>query len=76
MRGAIFAILAGTALAFGSTAANAAMVISTSAGTNPYTGPTPTYNFDPGSRPGGITTGNYQNTTNSSLFAQPRVWMM
>lgn len=71
MRGAVLGILASAAIAFGSTAANAALSISVTPGTPVYSGPAPTYNFDPGSRPGGATTGNYQNTSLTDTYAQP-----
>lgn len=70
MRGAIVGILGG-AFALMSTAANAALTITVTPGTNPYSGPTPTYTFEPGSRPGGATTGNYQNTSVLDTYAQP-----
>jgi hypothetical protein len=78
MRKLIYGLFAASALAFAS-AANAASCVgdcsfTVSPGTNPYAGPAPTYTFDPGSRPGGTTTGNFVTGTNDGpppLYAQP-----
>src|SRR5206468_7605658 len=60
------------AAAFGfASSANASIsIFSNTPGTNPYTGPTPTYTFDPGSQPtvsgGSFVTGSVPNS-----FTQP-----
>ena len=51
-------------------AANAAVTLSVQAGGPVYTGPTPTYTFDPGSRPV-ATNGGFVNTTVGGQYAQP-----
>ena len=66
----VFGFIAASALAVGS-AANAGVTLSGNVpGTNPYSGSTPSYTFEPGSRPvasgGGFVTG-----TNGDLYAQP-----
>jgi hypothetical protein len=70
MHKVVFGIVAATALAAGS-AANAGITLSGNApGTVPYSGPMPTYTFDPGSRPL-ITGGAFVTGTNGILYAQP-----
>jgi hypothetical protein len=75
MRKIIFGLVGASALAFAS-AANATPCTGdcsfvTTPGVSPYAGPAPTYTFDPGSRPGGATTGNFVTGTNGVNYAQP-----
>lgn len=60
------------AAAFGlSSGANAAITLTGNVpGVAPYAGPTPTYTFDPGSRPT-VTGGGFVTGTNGILYAQP-----
>lgn len=75
MRKLVFTLIGASALAFAS-AANAAScgtgcTVTVTNGTNPYSGPAPTYTFDPGSRPGGLTNVNFVSGTNGLIYAQP-----
>jgi hypothetical protein len=67
----LFLALVGVSALALSSAANAGITLTGNVpGVNPYSGPAPTYTFDPGSRPlvagGGFVTG-----TNGILYAQP-----
>lgn len=58
MKRALLPVIVGAAML--STAANAAVVVTTQGATNPYTGPTPTYDFD--SAPAPVVGGNVTAT--------------
>lgn len=70
MHNAVLVVIGASALAIGSVA-NAGITLSGNVpGTSPYTGPIPTYTFDPGSRPL-VTGGGFVTGTNGILYAQP-----
>jgi len=70
MRKLFIALAGASALAFAS-AANAGITLSGNVpGTTPYSGPAPTYTFDPGSRPV-VSGGAFVTGTNGILYAQP-----
>lgn len=62
-------IVAALCAASAATSANAAVSVSQTPGGATYTGPTPTYTFDPGSRP--ATTGGAYVATDMPLDSQP-----
>jgi hypothetical protein len=64
------ALVGATALALGSGADAAITLTGNVPGLNPYSGPTPTYTFDPGSQPL-VTGGGFVSGTNGILYAQP-----
>ncbi len=69
MRELIFGLLGAAALTMTS-AANASVSVSAAPGTNPYSGPTPTYNFDsPSGTP--VTSGGAILTGSGATAAQP-----
>jgi hypothetical protein len=70
MQRLFLALLGVSALAL-SSAANAGITLTGNVpGVNPYSGPAPTYTFDPGSRPL-VTGGGFVTGTNGILYAQP-----
>lgn len=70
MRRLILTAVAAAGLTYAASASAQIAISSTAPGTNPYTGPTPTYTFDPGSQPI-FTGGAIETGTNSNLYAQP-----
>ena len=78
MRKLIYGLIGASALALASAASAASCGLdctyTVTPGVDPYAGPAPTYTFDPGSQPGGATTGNFVTGTNDGpppLYAQP-----
>lgn len=72
MRKLILGLAGIAALAFASTASASIVIGSVTPGTNPYTGPTPTYDFDtPGTTPGTNGGGVITTGTTPGSFAQP-----
>jgi hypothetical protein len=70
MKRLLFGVVGAVALALGS-AANAGITLTGNVpGVSPYSGPAPTYTFDPGSRPT-VTGGAFVTGTNGILYAQP-----
>jgi hypothetical protein len=70
MQRLLLGVVGAAALALGS-AANAGITLSSNVpGVSPYSGPTPTYTFDPGSRPT-VIGGAFVTGTNGILYAQP-----
>jgi hypothetical protein len=70
MHKVVFGFVAATALALGSAADAGVTLSGNSPGTVPYSGPIPTYTFEPGSRPL-VTGGGFVTGTNGDLYAQP-----
>ena len=72
MRRSMYALVAGAAL-FAGASAQAAITINAVPGTNPYSGPTPTYDFEGGGATGGapVSGGLVTNTSVPSVSAQP-----
>ena len=70
MRKLALGLLGATALTFAASA-NAAITVATTPGTDPYSGPVPTYTFEPGSQPAFVGGGIVGPGTSPGLFAQP-----
>lgn len=70
MHKVVLSLIGGTALAIGSAASAGITLTGNVPGTKPYSGPIPTYTFDPGSRPL-VTGGAFVTGTNGILYAQP-----
>lgn len=67
----LFLALVGVSALALSSGANAGITLTGNVpGVNPYSGPAPTYTFDPGSRPL-VTGGGFVTGTNGILYAQP-----